>query len=186
LLNHPKCLAVAIKEQMKIIRRHGDYIDYDILLEMDYLHNCIKEALRMRPITPCLFRKVHKDFTVQTKEGNMYEIPKGHTLVSPIQFNSQIPCIYKNPHAYDPERFGPGREEDKVGGRFSYLAFSCGRHACLGEGYAYMQIKVIWSYLLRNFELELVSPFPEKNWTKLVMEPRGKVLVSYKRQRLDA
>jgi sterol 14alpha-demethylase len=137
----------------------------------------------MRPIPSGLFCKVHKDFRVQSKEGTMYEIPKGDALVSLIQLHSQIPYIYKN---YDPERFGPRREEDKVGGKFSYLEFSCGRHACLGEGYNYMQIKVIWSYLLRIFELKLVSPFPEKDWTKLVLEPRGKVLVSYKRQRLGA
>jgi sterol 14-demethylase len=97
---------------------------------------------------------------------------------------NRLPYIYKDPHVYDPSRFGPGREEDKVGGKFSYTPFSAGRHACSGKDFAYMQIKVIWSHLLRNFELELISPFPEEEWEKLAPGPRGKVMVSYKRRRL--
>lgn len=44
-----------------------------------------------------------------------------------------------------------------------------------------MQIKVIWSHLLRNFELELVSPFPNTCWSKISLEPEGKVMMRYKR-----
>jgi len=98
--------------------------------------------------------------------------------------SNNLPYIYKDPHIYDPYRFSPGREEDKVGGKFSYTSFSGGRHACLGEHFAYMQIKVIWSYLLRNFELKLVSPFPEVEWEKFIPGPRGEVMVSYKRRHL--
>ncbi|KAL6654833.1 hypothetical protein ACP70R_008298 [Stipagrostis hirtigluma subsp. patula] len=184
LLSHIHCLAAAIKEQQKIILKYGDHIDYNVLLEMEFLHHCIKEALRMHPPTPTFLRKVHKNFTVRTKEGREYEIPRGHTLASPLVFNNKIPCIYKNPDAYDPNRFGPGREEDKVGGKFYFTAFSGGRHACPGEAYSYMQIKVIWSHLLRNFELKLVSPFPKTNWGKVASEPKGKVMVSYKRRLL--
>jgi sterol 14alpha-demethylase len=89
-----------------------------------------------------------------------------------------------DPGVYDPDRFGPRRDEDKVSGKFSYTAFSGGRHACIGESYAYMQIKAIWSHLLRNFELKLESPFPETNWSKIVPEPNGKVIVGYKRRLL--
>jgi sterol 14-demethylase len=98
--------------------------------------------------------------------------------------NNNIPSIYKDPQVYDPERFGPGREEDKVGGEFSYTSFSGGRHACPGEAYSYMQIKVILSHLLRNFELQLVSPFPKAERGKFALEPQGKVMVSYQRRKL--
>jgi len=151
---------------------------------MSFLHCCIKEALRMHPPGPIFLCKVHKNFTVRTREGYEYEIPKGHTIASPLVINHNIPYIYKDLDVYDPHRFGPGREEDRVGGKFTYNAFSGGRHACPGEAYAYMQVKVIWSHLLRNFELKLVSPFPETDWLKLAPEPRGKVEVSYKRRML--
>jgi sterol 14-demethylase len=184
LLDNAKCLEVVIEEQKQIIGKFGGEIDYNVLLEMTALHWCIKEALRLHPATPILVRKTHKHFNLFTKEGNEYTIPAGHTLVSPIMLNNNIPSIYKDPQVYDPERFGPGREEDKVGGEFSYTSFSGGRHACPGEAYSYMQIKVILSHLLRNFELQLVSPFPKAERGKFALEPQGKVMVSYQRRKL--
>ncbi|CAO2178622.1 unnamed protein product [Urochloa humidicola] len=181
LLSHKNCLTAAVEEQKKLVRKYGNHIDYNVLQEMNTLHNCIKETLRMHPAEQMYIRKVHKNFTVRTREGNEYEIPRGSTLLSPVLYNSNLPYIYKDPSAYDPDRFSLGREEDKVGGKFSYTAFGGGRHRCVGEAYAYMQIKVIWSYLLRNFELELISPFPKTNWSKLVPEPKGKIMVSFKR-----
>jgi sterol 14-demethylase len=185
LLSHTECLEAALEEQQTILKKHGDNIDYDTLLEMSFLHCFIKEALRMHPTAPMFLRKVRKNFTVRTREGYEYEIPSGHTIASPLVINHNIPYIYKDPNVYDPHRFGHGREEDRVGGKFTYNAFSGGRHACPGEAYAYMQVKVIWSHLLRNFELKLVSSFPETNWLKLSPEPRGKVEVSYKRRMLS-
>ncbi|KAL6610227.1 hypothetical protein ACP70R_040196 [Stipagrostis hirtigluma subsp. patula] len=186
LLSSPRCLTAALDEQKQMVEKYGDCIDYNVLLEMDTLHRSIKEALRMHPPAAIYFRKVHKSFIVQTTEGAKYEVPRGHTVASPILFNSNLPRIYKDPDVYDPDRFGPGREEDKVGGKFTYTAFSGGRHTCVGEMYAYMQIKVIWSYLLRNFNLKLVSPFPQTDWNKLIPEPKGRVMISFKRQRLPS
>ncbi|CAD6267611.1 unnamed protein product [Miscanthus lutarioriparius] len=182
LLTHEKWLAAVIEEQKEIARVYGDRIDYNALLQMDTLHRCIKEVLRMHPLVPVFFRKVHKSFTLRTKDGAEYEIPRGHTLASPALFNNYLPYIYKDPGVYDPDRFSLEREEDKVGGKFSFTAFGGGRHSCVGEAYAYMQIKVIWSYLLRNFELNLESPFPETDWSKLVPSPKGKVMVTYRRR----
>ncbi|CAO2045449.1 unnamed protein product [Urochloa humidicola] len=185
LLSHPGWLLAAIEEQEQIIKKYGAHVDYNALQEMDILHRCIKEALRMYTPAAMFFRKVHKNFSTQTKEGFEYEIPGGHIITSLPMINNYIPYIYKNPNEYDPDRFGPGREEDKVGGKFSYTVFSAGRHACPGEAFAYMQMKAIWSHLLRNFELELVSPFPKTNrWMVATGDAKGKIIVSYKRRLL--
>ncbi|KAM0850400.1 hypothetical protein ACQ4PT_053107 [Festuca glaucescens] len=184
LLSHAKSFNAALEEQKEIISKHSDKIDYSVLSEMGILHSCIKEAARLHPALPTLVRQVKKDITVRTKEGNEYGVPKGHTLVNLVMVNGKLPHIYKDPEVYDPDRFRPGREEDKVGGKFSYTSFGGGRHACGGEAYAYMQIKIIFTHLLRNFEMELISPFPKPDWTKFLPEPKGKVMVSYKRRGL--
>jgi sterol 14-demethylase len=108
-------------------------------------------------------------------------IPKGNILVNLVMMNGMLPHIYKDPEVFDPDWFRPGREEEKVGGKFSYTTFGGGRHACGGEAYAYMKIKIIFSHLLRNFNLKLVSPFPKPNWSKFMPEPKGKVMVNYKK-----
>uniref|UniRef100_A0ACD5UFL7 Uncharacterized protein n=1 Tax=Avena sativa TaxID=4498 RepID=A0ACD5UFL7_AVESA len=184
LLTNERYLAAAVEEQKQIIKQHGELVDYTTLSKMGTLHCCIREALRLYSPTPMLVRQSHKSFSVRSREGMDYEIPEGHALACSVALSNRIPHIYKNPDAYDPCRFGPGREEDKAGGKFSDLSFGAGRYSCLGEDYAFMQIKVIWSYLLRNFELTLISPFPEQEHDKILPGPRGKVMVAYKRRSL--
>ena len=36
-----------------------------------------------------------------------------------------------------------------------------------------LQIKALWSVLLRNFELELVDPFPEPDFESMVVGPKA-------------
>ncbi|CAL5092174.1 unnamed protein product [Urochloa decumbens] len=184
LLHHAEWLHAATEEQRQLLRKQGDDIDYEVLLQMDVLHRSVKEALRLHLVTPMILRRARRAFTVQTEEGNEYEVPEGRMLASPLVVNNLLPSIYREPNAFDPDRFAAGRAEDKVGGELAYTTFGAGKHACMGEGYAYLQIKVILSHLLRNFELELVSPFPETE-NMISMRPKGEVLVRYKRRLLQ-
>ncbi|KAL5547303.1 hypothetical protein UlMin_006990 [Ulmus minor] len=185
LLRHKEFLSAALDEQKSLLERHGKKVDHDILAEMDVLYRSIKEALRLHPPLIMLLRSSHSDFSVQTREGKQYDIPKGHIVATSPAFANRLPHLYKDPDRFDPERFAAGREEDKVAGPFSYISFGGGRHGCLGEPFAYLQIKAIWSHLLRNFELELVSPFPEIDWNAMVVGVKGKVMVRYKRRELS-
>jgi sterol 14-demethylase len=69
LLRFKRYLAAAVEEQIEVMKRHGDKIDYDALAEMVLLHRCIKETLRLHPPLTMLLRRSHRDFTVTTKEG---------------------------------------------------------------------------------------------------------------------
>ncbi|CAN6895801.1 unnamed protein product [Brassica oleracea] len=182
LMKYKEHFSAALDEQRKLMEKHGDKIDHDILSEMDVLYRCIKEALRLHPPLIMLMRASHCDFNVRTRDGKTYDIPKGHIVATSPAFANRLPHIFKIPESYDPNRFSVGREEDKAGGAFSYISFGGGRHGCLGEPFAYLQIKAIWSHLLRNFELELVSPFPEIDWNAMVVGVKGNVMVRYKRR----
>ncbi|KAF2288384.1 hypothetical protein GH714_007274 [Hevea brasiliensis] len=185
LLRYKEYLSAVLEEQKTLMRKHGNKVDHDILSEMDVLYRCIKEALRLHPPLIMLLRSSHSDFSVTTREGKEYDIPKGHIVATSPAFANRLSHIYKDPDRYDPDRFAVGREEDKATGAFSYISFGGGRHGCLGEPFAYLQIKAIWSHLLRNFELELVSPFPEIDWNAMVVGVKGKVMVRYKRRELS-
>ncbi|KAL6856125.1 hypothetical protein ACP4OV_018927 [Aristida adscensionis] len=186
LLTHAKHLRAAVDEQARIAARRRAAIDYDALQEMDTLHRCVKETLRLHPPALVLLRHARRSFAVRAPDGREYEVPRGHAVASPLVLHNRLPHVYEEPDKFDPDRFGRRRAEDKAGGAFAYTAFGGGRHACVGEAFAYMQVKVIWSHLLRNFELELVSPFPETDWNVVMPGPKGKVIVSYKRRLLSA
>lgn len=185
LLTNKKYLSAVSDEQKHLMEKHGNNVDHDVLSEMDVLYRSIKEALRLHPPLIMLLRSSHSDFSVKTRDGKEYDIPKGHIVATSPAFANRLPYIYQDPDQYDPDRFAVGREEDKVAGAFSYISFGGGRHGCLGEPFAYLQIKAIWTHLLRNFELELVSPFPEIDWNAMVVGVKGKVMVRYKRRQLS-
>ncbi|KAL4638443.1 hypothetical protein ACB092_03G147200 [Castanea dentata] len=185
LLKHKQHLSAVLEEQKNLMQKHGSKVDHDILSEMDTLYRSIKEALRLHPPLIMLLRSSHSDFSVTTRDGKEYDIPKGHIVATSPAFANRLPHIFKDPDSYDPDRFAIGREEDKVAGAFSYISFGGGRHGCLGEPFAYLQIKAIWSHLLRNFEFELISPFPEIDWNAMVVGVKGKVMVRYKRRVLS-
>uniref|UniRef100_A0A7N0RAA8 sterol 14alpha-demethylase n=1 Tax=Kalanchoe fedtschenkoi TaxID=63787 RepID=A0A7N0RAA8_KALFE len=185
LMCNKKYMSAVVEEQKNLLGKHGDKLDHDILAEMEALYRSIKEALRLHPPLIMLLRSSHSDFSVKTREGKEYDIPKGHIVATSPAFANRLPHIFKEPDTYDPDRFAAGREEDKAAGAFSYISFGGGRHGCLGEPFAYLQIKAIWSHLLRNFEFELISPFPEIDWNAMVVGVKGKVMVRYKRRVLS-
>ena len=51
--------------------------------------------------------------------------------------------VFANVDAFDPDRFLPPREEQREG-THTWLSFGGGRHRCIGENFAYTQIKTIW------------------------------------------
>ncbi|KAK9150681.1 hypothetical protein Syun_008990 [Stephania yunnanensis] len=185
LMKYKQFQSAVLDEQKNLLKKHGDKVDHDILSEMDVLYRCIKEALRLHPPLIMLMRTSHSDFSVKTREGKEYDIPKGHIVATSPAFANRLPHVFTDPDQYDPDRYAPGREEDKVAGAFSYISFGGGRHGCLGEPFAYLQIKAIWSHLLRNFELELDSPFPDIDWNAMVVGVKGNVMVRYKRRKLS-
>ena len=57
-----------------------------------------------------------------------------------------------------------------------------GRHRCIGEIFAYLQMKTIWAVLIRRFEFSLVdSYFPTVNHNSLIHTPKNPV-IAYKRR----
>ncbi|ERN04800.1 hypothetical protein AMTR_s00140p00102220 [Amborella trichopoda] len=88
---------------------------------MDLLYRCIKEALRLHPPAILILRSSHSDFTVTTREGKEYEVPKGQIVATSPALANRLGHIYKDPDRLDLDRFGPGREEDKTTGEFSYI-----------------------------------------------------------------
>jgi sterol 14-demethylase len=92
---------------------------------------------------------------------------------------NRLPEIYTNPEEFDPDRFE--RKEDKSK-PYSYLSFSAGRHACIGEQFAHVQIKTVWSHLLRHWDMSLVDgKMPKPDYTSLIVAPTTPVTVRYKR-----
>mmetsp|Transcript_5644 Transcript_5644/g.18142 ORF Transcript_5644/g.18142 Transcript_5644/m.18142 type:complete len:155 (-) Transcript_5644:325-789(-) len=145
--------------------------------DMPLLHASVSEALRLRPPLIFLMRTAMTDLQIKD-----VVIPRTDTIfLSPVYSGLREEIFSKPTEAYDPYRFlAPRNEHEKH--THGWVGFGGGRHRCLGEQFAYVQIKTIWSYLLRNFELEAPSALPVPNYEALVVGPKPPALLKYRRR----
>ncbi|WP_084653247.1 cytochrome P450 [Nocardioides insulae] len=116
--------------------------DLDALVDLDLV---MKEALRLRAPVPVVMRYAVSDTVVQG-----VRIPAGtHGMVA-LQWSQLMPELWSDPTAFDPERFAPGREEQRSH-RFAWAPFGGGVHKCIGLHFAGLEIKAIMHRLLREF-----------------------------------
>lgn len=118
------------------------------------------------------------------KPSHYQQHPQGDIIAASPNFSHVLPTVFDRPLSYEPERFAPPREEDKRK-PFSFIGFGGGRHACIGQNFAYLQIKAIWAVLLRNFDFELLDPVPDADYDSMVIGPKP-CRVRYVRRKLQA
>jgi len=192
LIHHPECMEKFLSEQSSLLadgaeKRADEELNAEAVskslndaavTEMKYLEQCIMEALRMHPPLIMLMRMAKKDIPVKSN-GKEYVIPKGDICVTSPAVASRMPEVFENPNKFDPDRFGPERQEDKKQ-KNAFLGFGAGHHQCLGQRFGVLQVKTIVSILLRNFKFTPVDKeFPEPDYTAMVVGPKNNCRVRY-------
>jgi sterol 14-demethylase len=145
LARHPE-FAPEIVAEVDTVYAPGQELSLAGLRELPKLETFVSEVLRLHPPLCAIQRQVLRDFEV---EG--HTIPVGHTvLVSPYVAH-RVPEIFP-----DPERFDPARPDPES--VFAYIPFGGGRRKCVGNAFAFLQVKSVVSALLSRYEFELVDP----------------------------
>ena len=131
-------------------------MSYQALREIPELECALKETLRLHPPLIILMRKVMEEFRYKD-----YVIEPGPSP-SPSRRRSRTACPSTSP---SPSASTPSRYEARTGRRtsssFAWLPFGAGRHRCVGAAFAMMQLKAIFSVLLRGYDFELAQPTRE-------------------------
>jgi len=141
----------AVVEELDQIYADGREVSHQALREIPRLENALHETLRLHPPLIILMRKVMSDFHYKG-----WTVPAGKLVgVSPAVSN-RMPECFPDPDRFDPDRYAAAREEDKQ--LFAWIPFGAGRHRCVGAAFAMMQLKAIFSGLLRRYEFELAQP----------------------------
>src|SRR5699024_5196152 len=81
----------------------------------------------------------------------------GQTVAASPAVSNRLPDDFPNADTFDPDRYAEPRQEDIVN-RWTWIPFGAGRHRCVGAAFAQLQLKAIFSVLLREFDFELVPP----------------------------
>ena len=180
-----KILPKILQEQKEVMAKYNNEINLDSLAEMEFLHQTVKEVLRLYPPLIVLMRKAMEPLSYTNAAGKEILIPKGDIVAVSPPVGHRLETVYTNPLDFEPERFLPGREED-LKEKSAFLAFGGGRHGCLGERFGYLQVKTIWSLLFRHFEWELCAPLPARDFSAIVVGPKMPCKIKFKRKNMIA
>ncbi|EIW79988.1 cytochrome P450 [Coniophora puteana RWD-64-598 SS2] len=167
-------------------------VTYDELRQLPIVNSVIRETLRMHPPLHSLIRKVCEDVPVpptlsSPSGGGTYIVPKGHYALSSPSVSQMDPLVWLKPNDFDPSRWLDPNDtaakafcvySDEMGDKVDYgfgavskgtdspyQPFGAGRHRCIGEQFAYLQLGTIISIIIRKFKLQLeVDRVPDHNY----------------------
>jgi len=135
-------------------------------------------------------------------EDNTYIIPKGYLVLASPLVSQMDPQIWKDSDTWEPSRWSDpegvaaqaldeyehgGEKVDYGFGAVSkgtaspYSPFGAGRHRCIGEQFAYVQLSTILATLVRKFEIK-IDRVPAHNYRTMIVVPETPDDISYRRR----
>jgi sterol 14-demethylase len=82
----------------------------------------------------------------------------------------------------DPDSYRPARYLEDPRARSLLVGFGGGVHRCLGMHFAYLEMAVVATMLLRHFDLELIDPAPQPVPGQATKWPASPCRVRYRRK----
>ncbi len=177
LLRHPDELAAVVSE-LDDLYVDGSEVSYQALREIPRLESAIKEALRLHPPLILVLRVAKQDLSY-----GGFAIRAGDLVGATPAISNRIAEDFSDPDDFVPARYLDPRAEDRAN-PWTWIPFGAGRHRCVGAPFAMMQLKAIFSVLLREWEFELAQP-PDSyrnDHSKMVVQLQQPCVVRYRRR----
>ncbi|KAJ4834505.1 hypothetical protein Tsubulata_938807 [Turnera subulata] len=156
LLNNSLTLKKAQEELDLQVGKQRKVAESDIK-NLVYIQAIIKETFRLYPVVPLSGpREAIEDCIV---DG--YRVRKGTRLMVNIWKIQRDPMYWKDPLAFQPERFlTTNADIDVRGQHFELLPFGSGRRSCPGGSFSLQALHLTLARLLHSFDLKTSGDFP--------------------------
>ncbi|MED6242424.1 hypothetical protein ATANTOWER_004499 [Ataeniobius toweri] len=153
-------------------------VQYQSLMEMEYLDSVINESLRLFPIASRLERVAKASVEI-----NDLVIPKGMVVMVPTWPIHRDPEIWPEPEKFKPERFSK-KNKDNIDA-YTYMPFGSGPRNCIGMRFALLVMKLAVVEILQQysfsvcketeipFELDVQGLLAPKRPIQLKLVPRS-------------
>ena len=132
--------------------------------KLTYLEQVLKEAMRLYPVTAVVGRQA-----IENVEINGDRIPKRSTVLVPPWTLHRRADIFPDPLVFNPDRFAEGKQIPK----FAYLPFSGGPRACIGQGFAMMQMRINLAMMMQRYRFRLAPDYQFKPVFQFNTRPQG-------------
>lgn len=178
LMRHPETMSEVVAE-LDEMYADGAEISFQALRSIPVLESVFKETLRLHPPLIILMRVVAEEIELAGRT-----IPVGTVVAASPRVSNRLPEDFPEPDSFDPGRYLDPRQED-LQNRWTWIPFGAGKHRCVGNAFAMMQMKAIFSVILRDFEFEMAQP--EETYrddvSKMVIQLEQPCRVRYRRRR---
>lgn len=169
LASQPGVLEELYQEQLHVLGDLSRPLKYDDLDSLPLIRHVIRETLRLHPPLHSILRKVKNPLRV---EGTNWVIPPSHIVLAAPNTISLSNEYFPDAKRWDPHRWEhiTNPEEAEKGDKFdygyglvstgagsSYLPFGAGRHRCIGESYAYLQLTMVVAIMVREFKFSNIE-----------------------------
>jgi sterol 14-demethylase len=177
LLRHPDVLADVVAE-LDDLHADGSEVSFQALRSIPRLEAALKETLRLHPPLILLLRIAKQEIGFAD-----HTVPVGTMVGATPKVSNRIPEDFPEPESFDPGRYLDPRQEDLTN-RWTWIPFGAGRHRCVGNAFAMMQLKAIFSVILRDYAFELAQPSEtyRDDCSKMVIQLEQPCRVRYRRR----
>lgn len=163
LATQPDIIEELYQEQLRVLGPSLPELTYENLQKLDLHAKVIKETLRIHAPIHSIIRAVKNPMHV---DGTPYVIPTSHNVLSSPGVTARSSEHFTKPLEWNPHRWdeapAPSNEDEEQidygyglvnkGTNSPYLPFGAGRHRCIGEQFAYVQLGAILAALVRLFK----------------------------------
>eukprot|EP01133_Synstelium_polycarpum_P014180 gene14180-16719_t len=163
MVNHQEYQQKAYEELVKAVGP-GNFVTAADLVKTPYTIACIKESLRIMPISPLSFPFVAQHDIVV---GDYY-FPKNTQVIQNVYGIHNEKKYWVDPEVYRPERFIGNNHTDH------YIPFSCGPRNCVGQALATDVVAVCIANILMNFKMTSSTgqPLDETEKFSVTLRPK--------------
>jgi sterol 14-demethylase len=178
LMRHPEVMAGVVAE-LDDLYADGSEVSFQALRSIPQLEAALKETLRLHPPLVLLLRVAQEDIDLAG-----HHLPAGTMVGATPRVSNRIAEDFPEPDRFDPSRYVDPRQEDLTN-RWTWIPFGAGKHRCVGNAFAMMQMKAIFSVILRDYEFEMVQP-PQSyrdDTSKMVIQLAKPCRVRYRTRR---
>jgi sterol 14-demethylase len=178
LMRHPDVMADVVAE-LDELYADGSEVSFQALRSIPRLEAALKETLRLHPPLILLLRVAQEEIEIG---GHL--LPAGTMVGATPRVSSRIAEDFPDPDAFDPGRYLDPRQDD-LAHRWTWIPFGAGKHRCVGNAFAMMQMKAIFSVILRDYEFEMTQPSESyrDDTSKMVIQLARPARVRYRRRR---
>ncbi|KAI9887008.1 MAG: Sterol 14-alpha demethylase [Watsoniomyces obsoletus] len=199
LASRPDITEELYQEQLRELGEDLPPLTHDNLQQLPLHQHVLRETLRLHAPIHSILRQVKSPIPVP---GTRYTIPPTHIVLAAPGVTARDAEYFPNPQRWDPHRWEETNlvniVNDKADEKYDYgygliskgtnspyLPFGAGRHRCIGEQFAYVQLITILATMVREFRFKNVGNRQDvigTDYSSLFSRPLNPAFIQWERR----